>query len=353
MLHSFRGFLVLAALALCFVAQGQSYPPAWSSSSTYAVGDQVQLSGNIYRSLKAGSNENPTLAYSYWEAYYIRNAITVPVGAEMRCPTLTAAWGYIANARIAPAATVQILIITKYAAFNENFTAPVVLDHSDGSRISIIGDNAAQIHLAFNSTDGFVIDSGHSFGTISKVSLTAINPYHYALHFIGPGICKLLTSVYVAGFGTGIEADSGYILNLDSSVGINNCENALVADGNSLISCGSGLTIVGTGVLTSHGIECDYGSTVSAPGCNISKAGAAIYASFRSNVSVDNSTFNNNGTSIYAAGSSYVSVMNATVSNSSEYDAEITSVSTVYAPGTTMNNVFFPYSDGSQLITAG
>jgi hypothetical protein len=63
-----RSFCFLSALALLSVARAQSYPPAWNSAAHYAIGDQVQAAGNVYRAIKAVSSAvNPAADYTDWE----------------------------------------------------------------------------------------------------------------------------------------------------------------------------------------------------------------------------------------------------------------------------------------------
>ncbi len=51
--------MFLMALAAPRVSNAQAFPPAWTSSATYAAGDIVQYGGNWYRAMKALSAGGP------------------------------------------------------------------------------------------------------------------------------------------------------------------------------------------------------------------------------------------------------------------------------------------------------
>jgi hypothetical protein len=53
-------------MILAVACAAQSNPPAWTSTATYASGDQVQRNGNVFRATKAvPAGEDPTSAFTF------------------------------------------------------------------------------------------------------------------------------------------------------------------------------------------------------------------------------------------------------------------------------------------------
>ena len=69
------GFNVKSFQVDYFNAQSFSYP-TWSSSTTYAVGDQVLYNAVLYVAIQAGSNENPATQTSYWDLLETNSWVT-------------------------------------------------------------------------------------------------------------------------------------------------------------------------------------------------------------------------------------------------------------------------------------
>jgi hypothetical protein len=167
------------ALALLFLLSGsvsaaaQSYPPSWGSTTHYAVGDVVQTGGNWYRAIKAITtpNHNPATDYADWELNFVRSNTTLMIGTGETFPTLVAAWTYALNSRVADGSYLHFYISTTNAKHTESLAAPFLLDHSCGTRMAILGDNESNITFNFNFTNGLIIDTGHSFNTLSGFNI--------------------------------------------------------------------------------------------------------------------------------------------------------------------------------------
>jgi len=69
------GFNVKSFQVNYFNAQSFSYP-AWSSSSTYAVGDQVLYNTVLYVAIQSGTNQNPATQTSYWDLLQTNSWVT-------------------------------------------------------------------------------------------------------------------------------------------------------------------------------------------------------------------------------------------------------------------------------------
>jgi hypothetical protein len=172
-----RFFALITVIALLLAApkrsEAQSYPPAWSATATYAVGDTVQLNGNWYRAIKAVSTPNltPTTYFDYWELSFVRSNTTLFIGEKEPFSTLLEAWDNVLEARIADGVYLHLYISSHVHNFSQTFTTPLSLDHGSGARISIIGDNKANDSLTFTGCNGLTLDSGHAFGMISGLTL--------------------------------------------------------------------------------------------------------------------------------------------------------------------------------------
>jgi hypothetical protein len=163
--------LTWAFLGLAPHAQAQTFPPVWSASSSYVEGDLVQLGGNCFRASKSVTGKNPNIAYNFWELTFVRNNTTLMIGTGQTFPTLASAWSYIVNARVSDGAYLHLYISSVNGDFSETFTTSFLLDQASGARVAILGDSSANDVLTFNGVNGLVIDTGHSFNTISGITI--------------------------------------------------------------------------------------------------------------------------------------------------------------------------------------
>jgi len=69
------GFNVKSFQVNYFNAQSFSYP-TWSSSTTYAVGDQVLYNTVLYVAIQAGTDQNPATQTSYWDLLQTNSWVT-------------------------------------------------------------------------------------------------------------------------------------------------------------------------------------------------------------------------------------------------------------------------------------
>lgn len=263
---SFRIFALAAtllSLLLSSRATAQSYPPVWTSSATYVAGDIVQYGGNWYRAMKAlpAAGPYPASAYGSWELNYVRSNTTLTIGVGQGFASLVYAWTFAHNARIADAAYLHFSIVTSKGAFSESFANSFSLDHGSGADISIIGDNYDQISLKFSSSNGFVIDSGHSLGLLMNIFLTGSANCTGLSATSGASLASV-TGLIVAGFGTCVSATQNASINIGGDAGFESFETAISADQDASVLVGPYLSIAGTGVSSSTGLYANRGGVI-------------------------------------------------------------------------------------------
>jgi hypothetical protein len=93
------------------------------------------------------------------------------IGTGQTFTTLAAAWTYAQNAKIADGGYLHFYISSVNGNFTEAFTAPFLLDNQGGARMALIGDSTSNDILQFNGTNGLIVDKGHSFNTLSNLTL--------------------------------------------------------------------------------------------------------------------------------------------------------------------------------------
>ncbi len=351
----FAFLTLLASAAWC-----QSYPPVWNPLAHYASGDQVQLSGNVYRAVKAVSNGlSPASDYSDWELNFVRANTTLMIGVNQPFPTLAAAWTYALNARVADGAYLHFYISSANGNFEEGFAAPFLLDHASGPRMAILGDNNAKDSLTFSNTNGFIVDTGHSFNTLS--GLTMENTGTNSTTAIGiradyDATISSVSSIAILGFPVCIQSIQSASIGVSSSCQITDFTvYGLDAEANGSIVVSSGLTMTGsladsqvafyasTGGLIlapdvtlssfAEGIEATQGGTVVSPdsalsgcfgGCVAQYGGKIIIrqaditggvvgcqAAVQGIIDVTDSNCNQNGTDLYALDGGMINATNA------------------------------------------
>lgn len=253
---------VLLAAALPAISKAQSFPPAWSSSATYAAGDIVQYGGNWYRAMKAlnSAGPYPAAAYGDWELNYVRSNTTLLVGAKQSFANLQYAWQFARNARIADAAYLHFNIVTLDGALNERFDGPLSLDHGSGALISLMGDDNLSITLSFPSTNGLVIDSGHSFGSISGITISGAGSHIGFTLSDGASVANL-AQTSVNSFATGIYATQSSALTAGDSVTVNECNYGIAADFDADI-VGLNIDVSSSGA-SGDGLTADHNASIS------------------------------------------------------------------------------------------
>lgn len=254
------------ALLLPSHSRAQSYPPVWTSGSTYVAGDIVQYGGNWFRALKAvaPSTNSPSINYTNWELNFVRSNTTLIVGAGGAFPNLVFAWQYARNARIADAAYLHFSLAD---GLTEKFTAPFSLDHGSGALISIIADGNGTQVLNFTGCNGFNIDSGHSFGVISNVTFNGQAGY-IGISAEGDADISNIEGIWMNGFGTGFFVYQGGAVSVTGSTAIS-CPNFAVADFAGTIFLASGVYVHPAAQSSGIGLYANRNATIIAEGCDI------------------------------------------------------------------------------------
>jgi hypothetical protein len=321
-------FLAVATLLIAATAGAQTYPPAWSTTATYVVGDQVQLFGNVIRAVKP-STVKGKFVYANWELWDVRANTTVMIGVGQTFPTLTAAWTYVQDARVAEGVYLHLYISTAHGALSEPFSQPFSLDQFFGARISILGDNAKSILLgggtAF-SGDGLTIDNGHAFGTISNVQILGKSTAS-GIDASGRSSIANITGVHISGFLVGIEAQQNSSVIVDSNVVITAGGNSIAAIKNANIDINSGWFGNSGGYSV---LYAGSGGQINAEGCTITNnGGVGVSAEFGGSIDVQYSSITNCFTGINAYAHSWVFAQFCSFSSNSAYDLEATETSTI------------------------
>jgi hypothetical protein len=335
----------LGLLLLTLPSQGraQSYPPAWKSTSTYAVGDLVQENGNVYRAIKAVTiaNQDPAKIFTDWELYDVRANTTLFIGPDETFTTFLAAWNYALNARISPAVYLHLYIYTGHGLANQSFSAPFSLDHPFGASMSILGDNPSRITFTFSAqaSNGVVIDTGHSFGSISNITLSG-PPAAIGITALQNASVGMITGVQYSGFALLIEADTGGSLTFAANTNLSDfISTACRALDGGVVTFGSGLSINGE-LVAGNGLVAMYGGQINAMNCSItgcdigaqthdfgrlvldgstieSKGTYGILGDTGGQVSIENGTVTGNGTDILAASGAVVDAFQSDVGSTS------------------------------------
>jgi hypothetical protein len=331
--------VALATLLIAATASAQTYPPAWSTTATYVVGDQVQLFGNVIRAVRP-STVAGRFVYANWELWDVRANTTVLIGVGQTFPTLTAAWTYVQNARVADGVYLHLYISTAHGVLSEPFSQPFALDQLSGARISILGDNASNILLGGGtpfSEYGLTIGSGHAFGAISNVSILG-DSLVYGIYAYDKSSIADITGVHISGFGVGIEAREDSHVYVDSNVIITNAEAysvEAVKNANIDVNYGWSGNSGGTAVL-----HATFGGLITAHGCTITNSGlTGVSAEYGGNIDVPYSSITSCSVGINAFAHSWVFAESCSFGSNSLYDlqARQTSTITVDASGLSEN----------------
>jgi hypothetical protein len=360
-----RSLFLIAILGLFLApsrARAQSFPPAFSATATYAVGDQVQYAGNIYRAIKAGSSPIlPAVNYHSWELSQVLSNTTIMIGNGQFFPDLATAWTYALYARVADGAYLHFYISTAGGNFSETFTAPFLLDHGSGPRVAILGDNSANISLNFSGGNGLIIDTGHSLNTLSGFTLnsTSSNPIT-AIKADGNATITAIAGIDFTNFGTDLQALQASSLSVQTSctygaftnyvadaelggsisfsgplnvmgIGTQGNQVALYATSNGQIVAENGnINVFEKGCFATYGgyidvkgsnlsenvtgVETFYGGTVNVEGGTVDECAAGIIANYRSLVDCSLATVLQNTVDISSYSGSAVEATNAAFS---------------------------------------
>ena len=337
------GSATLAVLLFTCLSFAQSYPPAWKSSATYAIGDQVQLNGNVLRATHAVTAGS--FKYDDWELWDVRANTTIMIGVGQTFTSLQSAWTYVQNARVAEAVYLHLYISTAHGNLVDNFTGSFSLDHLSGARISILGDNAANIFMGgtagFPAGNGFTLDSGHSFGAISNIQ---IKGYGYndnppsagnAISLSNNASIGDLAGVEMSYWTDGVCAAQGSSVHISKTVTVTNSENGMEATQNGQISIDSGWTSSG---IYLEALYAHLGGQISAEGCTISGAENGVHA--EEGGIIDAAYCNISGCDVGANATlrGYINVAQGKFSSSPDYDVSCTNGSVMVISDATLSS---------------
>jgi hypothetical protein len=264
---------IIAFLGLPALGRAQSYPPAWNTTAHYAIGDQVQENGNIYRAIRAvtSTGVDPAKYYTYWELYDVRANTTLFIGSQETFPTFLLAWNYAVNCRISPAVYLHFYISTFHANLTETFAGPFSLDHPFGANISILGDFAPNILFNFSnaSGNGFAIDSGHSIAAMLNFTVQGGQGVidGYAIAADGNATFGSIGSVTMNNFNGGILAQHGAVVHCANNLIFQQIDGPFSALYNGIIMVDPGFTYTST--TPALVFYADFGGQIIAETCDV------------------------------------------------------------------------------------
>jgi len=252
--------------------------PIYISGATYSVNAYVAGSDmNIYRSLGSTTGNDPIIDRGKnWELAILNADTTLNVPS--RFTTFEAAWMFLQNAVIGQGHLVTI----KFGDGTYDFGAKrFVINHPQGSQISIIGNTTTPANVILNFTGpaiafkGYIqdnwafwaISAGHHIGLIDGFTIN------------GPGMAA--SNAYGAVAISAFEASS---VTVGPHVMINNAYSGVAAFFNSTIWA-DGITVRGGG---DGNIWAYAGSTISCHGCTSTDA-STFYS--RSGALADNFSY--------------------------------------------------------------
>jgi hypothetical protein len=325
----------------------------WNATSHYAIGDQVQLGGNIYRAIAAITATNPSTDYAHWELNYVRANTTLIIGVGQTFPTLTAAWTYAINARVADGSYLHFAISTSNGPYNQNFAAPFLLDHASGPRIAIIGDSLVNISLTFSSPNGLVIDSTHSLNTLANIRVigTNLSAQTCGLKANSGATVSSISNVEVHGFQTGVQSTQGASISIDSlsTIETPSTTSSICCDaetGGSIVFPDGG-TIAGGGAGT--GLYAAFGGQIKAEGSTIGYYTDGAEAVDGGLIDVGNSTISHCEYGCESSLRGYAKCPGSTFA-SNTWDLEVIQGGLIYAGSATYGATFIDSGLGSVLV---
>ncbi len=298
----------------------------------------------------------PTSDYTDWELNYVRSNTTLMIGTGQTFPTLAAAWTYTLNAKIADGSYLHLYISSANGDFDEQFSAPLLLDQASGSRIAILGDSQTKDTIDFNNTNGLIIDTAHSINTLSGFTLSnegnPSNSYD-GLKINSQANITAVSNLTISDFGNCVYAAQDSSASIDSGTQLEHFVNAgLWADSNATILVPAGLTITGDGSNTGTALLAQHGGFIEAgDGITISECTNGIVAFQGGIVVADEANISSSGQDgCWANVRGLVVLLGCTISTSVNLDVEADSGSIVYATASTFTLSGYD-NHGSYIIT--
>jgi hypothetical protein len=178
------GFNVKSFQVDYFNASSFNYP-TWSSSTTYAVGDQVLYNAVLYVAIQAGTNQNPATQTSYWDLLETNSWVTASGNRNDGAPNM----GRLAQRALIVAALksgidTSVTVREEQAQFNlmactaypELIPNMVALSNERNNTAFVVGDTPMRL-----GADGGEIVSwatnNTGVGTFAGDGLTTSSPY--------------------------------------------------------------------------------------------------------------------------------------------------------------------------------
>jgi hypothetical protein len=178
------GFNVKSFQVDYFNAADFSYP-TWSSSTAYAVGDQVLYNAVLYVAIQAGTNQNPVTQTSYWDLLETNSWVTASGNRNDGAPNM----GRLAQRALIVAALksgidTSITVREEQAQFNlmactaypELITNMVALSNERNNTVFVVGDTPMRLGATGTEIVSWATDNG-GLGTFAGDGLTTSTPY--------------------------------------------------------------------------------------------------------------------------------------------------------------------------------
>jgi hypothetical protein len=239
------------------------------------------------------------------------------IGAGEPFPTLSAAWAYAQQARVADGAYLHFYISSTNGNYAGASSVPFLLDQVSGSRIAIIGDNPLDDSIIFINCNGFIVDTGHSINTISGLTIsysTTTNANTVGIKADFNSSISAISNLKIVDFNAGIQATQTASITVDSTTSISGwTAYACEAQNGGSIVAPDGIALVGiVASPTIVGLYADHGAQIYAPGSNIRDCGVAAEAYDNATVDVSDSTIGENETGCEAAERGFINCSGAT-----------------------------------------
>jgi hypothetical protein len=271
----------------------------------------------------------------------ISSSVTLAVGAAQTYKSPLDALAYLADKTIMAGAVVTIQLDSGFYNFASGQSLEV--NHHDGDRIRIIGDEAHpdQVNLTFTDTDGVVVHDNHVLGYLS--GLTIHGPTADAgvalvgVHAHSGGAIHgnaVVVTTFKYGFwaeggtitGGGLEADANFIGFLASQGGYLSAPSAAAksnvygfyATRNGFILANSAMSTGNTD--TAYGFRADQGGDIEAPSSTADNSGHGYFVLNGGSIEATGATAINNTVGGFCAGSGSIAALRSSVSNNQPTD---------------------------------
>ena len=205
-----RRTLAAAVLWSAFVSSMSSAADLYKPGPEYPRGAVVLAAdGNEYRAVEPVKDKDPVTAKkSPWRLAHAAFDLTLDVPG--RFATIPEAMQFIAGSTIADTAMVTVQLAPGTYEFRE----PLAVGHHDGRRLVLKGvKDPAKVILDFNGGGGLVIDGSRSI-RLETVTLEGVRKDQTGI-LVDNGSSLIGDSIAINGFGLGVFANHGSVLELD------------------------------------------------------------------------------------------------------------------------------------------